>query len=466
MSKRTVNRLEKPWIKIKFLGACGSSGRSCFHGSFGSNHILLDCGISLKGGTFQTRFPDFGQFELKKLQHVFITHAHLDHVGALPYLTERYGYKGKIYMTKATRDLSEVLLLDYIRVTRMNFKHNKEIEEYINYSKSEVFSCLKKVCLIELKEVLSLGKGKNNFEAEFIPAGHIIGAAMIRLTHNSPKKTMLYTGDFSTSKEHGLSRAKLEFISQFRPLDLLISESTYCYTIRESKIIGEGILLRKVVETLFHGNVLIPISANGRLQELLILFFVFLRKRDILDLVRLVVVGGLHKIVCQVWKNNASAVCRDVDFSFNDVVKKVEFWDFGNLENENRIQELEGYKNVILFSADGSLEYGGARKMFEIVKHDENSLVILPGHPVKGSLGDRLKEKKEKGVKCNFEVLNQFSLHTDAKGLMDLIVSSEAKVTCFVHGDEKNLPEFSAFVEKNSETKIVIPKLNQEIGFA
>jgi len=76
---------------------------------------MLDCGLMInKGG--EEALPLFDKFNVEDLSMVLVTHAHLDHCGALPYFLAKYNYKKKVYMTKPTENIYRYLVQDTLKV--------------------------------------------------------------------------------------------------------------------------------------------------------------------------------------------------------------------------------------------------------------------------------------------------------------------------------------------------------------
>src|SRR3989344_3952305 len=97
------------WIRLTVLGSGRQVGRSCILLSTPQSKILLDCGIDV-AGKGQDKFPylNVSEFKINELDAIVLTHAHLDHSGLIPYLF-KMGYRGPVYMTAPTRDLSALL---------------------------------------------------------------------------------------------------------------------------------------------------------------------------------------------------------------------------------------------------------------------------------------------------------------------------------------------------------------------
>uniref|UniRef100_A0A8C1GG61 Integrator complex subunit 11 n=1 Tax=Cyprinus carpio TaxID=7962 RepID=A0A8C1GG61_CYPCA len=110
-----------PDIKVTPLGAGQDVGRSCILVSIGGKNIMLDCGMHM-GYNDDRRFPDFSYVTqngrlTEFLDCVIISHFHLDHCGALPYMSEMVGYDGPIYMTHPTKAICPILLEDFRKIT-------------------------------------------------------------------------------------------------------------------------------------------------------------------------------------------------------------------------------------------------------------------------------------------------------------------------------------------------------------
>jgi integrator complex subunit 11 len=228
----------------------------------GGKNIMLDCGMHM-GFNDERRFPDFsyitdsGRSLTEHLDCVIISHFHLDHCGALPYFSEMCGYDGPIFMTHPTKAICPILLEDYRKITvdrkgEQNFFTSQMIKD-----------CMKKVVTVNLHQAVKVDP---DLEIKAYYAGHVLGAAMfqVKVHHQS----IVYTGDYNMTPDRHLGSA---WIDKCRP-DLLITESTYATTIRDSKRCRERDFLKKISECMDRdGKVLIPVFALGRAQELCIL---------------------------------------------------------------------------------------------------------------------------------------------------------------------------------------------------
>jgi integrator complex subunit 11 len=248
-------------IRVTPLGAGQDVGRSCLLLSIGGKNVMLDCGMHM-GYSDDRRFPDFSYITTDEpltehLDCIIISHFHLDHCGALPYMTEMVGYNGPIYMTVPTKAIAPILLEDMRKVAV-----DKKGEQNF-FTSGMIKDCIKKVIAVNLHQVVQVDA---DLEIKAYYAGHVLGAAMFQVKVGN--QSVVYTGDYNMTPDRHLGAA---WIDRCRP-DLLITESTYATTVRDSKRCRERDFLKKVHDCIDRGGkVLIPVFALGRAQELCIL---------------------------------------------------------------------------------------------------------------------------------------------------------------------------------------------------
>lgn len=163
-------------IKVLTLGAGQDIGRSCVIVTLGGRRIMFDCGMHM-GYSDHRRFPDWRQLGVREgepltgtIDCVVITHFHLDHCGALPYLTEVIGYAGPIYMSQPTAVICAIMLKDYVHV----MVERKGCEGL--YSPADVDACLRKVTYIGQGESIPVD---SDLRLVSHYAGHVLGAIMV-----------------------------------------------------------------------------------------------------------------------------------------------------------------------------------------------------------------------------------------------------------------------------------------------
>lgn len=380
-----------PTIKITPLGAGQDVGRSCLllsMGEFsskplppgipcphfkvttfylippsptGGKNIMLDCGMHM-GYTDERRFPDFSYIVpgpiTSHIDCVIISHFHLDHCGALPYMSEMVGYTGPIYMTHPTKAIAPILLEDMRKVA-------VERKGDSNFFTSQMIKdCMKKVIAVTLHQSVMVD---NEIEIKAYYAGHVLGAAMFWIRVGS--QSVVYTGDYNMTPDRHLGAA---WIDKCRP-DLLISESTYATTIRDSKRCRERDFLKKVHECVARGGkVLIPVFALGRAQELCILLETYWERMNLRFPIYFALgltekANNYYKMFIT-WTNQKirkTFVQRNM-FDF----KHIKPFDRGYIDNPGP---------MVVFATPGMLHAGLSLQIFKKWAPSEQNMVIMPG---------------------------------------------------------------------------------------
>ena len=251
-------------MKLAFLGATGTVTGSKYLLSHNDGDILIDCGL----------FQGFKQLRLRnwqplpvdtaRLQAVILTHAHLDHSGALPLLV-RQGFKGPIYCTKATAELCRILLPDaaHLQEEEARFANKRGYSKHKPalplYTIADAERTLRQFKPGEFEHPL---EPLPNLKFRLLPAGHLLGAAMIMIEHRGAR--LLFSGDLGRPKDPILLPP-----TPATNIDVLVLESTYGNR-RHSRETPESELARHLNGTLSHGGVvIIPAFAVGRAQALL-----------------------------------------------------------------------------------------------------------------------------------------------------------------------------------------------------
>uniref|UniRef100_A0A8C1CXJ3 Integrator complex subunit 11 n=1 Tax=Cyprinus carpio carpio TaxID=630221 RepID=A0A8C1CXJ3_CYPCA len=452
-------------------------GRSCILVSIGGKNIMLDCGMHM-GYNDDRRFPDFSYVTqngrlTEFLDCVIISHFHLDHCGALPYMSEMVGYDGPIYMTHPTKAICPILLEDFRKITvdkkgETNFFTSQMIKD-----------CMKKVVPLNLHQTVQVDE---ELEIKAYYAGHVLGAAMFQIKVGS--ESVVYTGDYNMTPDRHLGAA---WIDKCRP-DILISESTYATTIRDSKRCRERDFLKKVHETVERGGkVLIPVFALGRAQELCILLETFWErmnlKAPIYFSTGLTEKANHYYKLFITWTNQKirkTFVQRNM-FEF----KHIKAFDRSYADNPGP---------MVVFATPGMLHAGQSLQIFKKWAGNEKNMLIMPGYCVQGTVGHKILNGQKKlemegratvitgtannviphlastllDVKLQVEYMS-FSAHADAKGIMQLIRMAEPRNMLLVHGEAKKM-EFlkdkieqevfvrciSCYMPANGETTTVV----------
>lgn len=434
-------------------GAGQDVGRSCIIVSLGGKNIMLDCGMHM-GYNDQRRFPDFsyiaesGHSYTEHIDCLIVSHFHLDHCGALPFFTEMCGYNGPIYMTHPTKAICPILLEDYRKIT-------VEKKGETNFFTSQMIKdCMKKVITVNLHQTVKVDK---QLEIKAYYAGHVLGAAMFHVKVGD--QSIVYTGDYNMTPDRHLGSA---WIDKCQP-DLLITESTYATTIRDSKRCRERDFLKKIHECLErNGKVLIPVFALGRAQELCILLETFWDRMNLKYPIYFST--GLTEKANHYYKMFITWTNQKIRSTF---VQRNMF-EFKHITPFDR-SYIDQPGPMVVFATPGMLHAGLSLQIFKKWAEGEKNMLIMPGYCVAGTIGHKVLsgakkieiDKRMVNVRLSVQYMS-FSAHADAKGIMQLIRQADPRNVMLVHGEaakmeflrQKVMQEFdiSCFMPANGET--------------
>uniref|UniRef100_G1QGN7 Integrator complex subunit 11 n=1 Tax=Nomascus leucogenys TaxID=61853 RepID=G1QGN7_NOMLE len=434
-----------PEIRVTPLGAGQDVGRSCILVSIAGKNVMLDCGMHM-GFNDDRRFPDFSYITQNGrltdfLDCVIISHFHLDHCGALPYFSEMVGYDGPIYMTHPTQAICPILLEDYRKIAvdkkgEANFFTSQMIKD-----------CMKKVVAVHLHQTVQVD---DELEIKAYYAGHVLGAAMFQIKVGS--ESVVYTGDYNMTPDRHLGAA---WIDKCRP-NLLITESTYATTIRDSKRCRERDFLKKVHETVERGAD--TRVALGRAQELCILLETFWERMNLK--VPIYFSTGLTEKANHYYKLFIPWTNQKIRKTF---VQRNMF-EFKHIKAFDRAF-ADNPGPMVVFATPGMLHAGQSLQIFRKWAGNEKNMVIMPGYCVQGTVGHKILSGQRKlemegrqvlEVKMQVEYMS-FSAHADAKGIMQLVGQAEPESVLLVHGEAKKMEFLKQKIEQELRVSCYMP---------
>ena len=451
------------WVRISFLGSGRQVGRSCLLLQTPVSNILLDCGIDVAAqGT--DKFPYFNvpEFDISQLDAIILSHAHLDHSGLLPYLY-KMGYRGPVYMTAPTRDISALLALDFIGVAYKQAAaplfSSADIKEMVKHS----------ICL-NYNEVTDVTP---DIRITFYNAGHVLGSAQIHVNIGNGLHNFVYTGDMKYGKTRLLDPA----VNKYTRIESIQVESTYGgkddvlppRKDTEKKFID---MVRETIEK--GGKILLPELGLGHAQETL------LRVEEAIRL------GELPKIPMyidgMIWDINAIHTAYP-DFLSNNIRASI-FQDKNPFVSDifSRVSSPQERKNVIeggpciVIATSGMLVGGASLEYFRYFADNPNNLLILSCYQGPGSLGRKLQEGEklvvmegEKGmqeIKVNMrvELLNGLSPHSGRNELISFFNNMYPKPKRILvnHGEVSKSLDLASSLYKLNRIETSVPR-NLEI---
>jgi len=463
-------------MKLKFLGAAREvTGSKILLTTESGKRILFDCGMFQgKGLETDGMNRDLG-FDPSLVDHIILTHAHIDHSGLIPYVY-KLGFRGSIVCTNATRDLCSIMLADTAYIQEHDTK---------TFNKRRAKKGLPLVTPIftqeDAKEVMALFIGvpynmnfriDDKIRVKFTNTGHMLGSGVANLlvTENGRTTRLAFTGDIGRPVNRILASPK-----PFPQADFLITESTYGDRLHQDIISADEELLKTVNHTCVDkgGKLIIPSFSVGRTQEIVYSLNKFFNQ------------GKLPRVEIYVDSPlavNATTIFRMHPECFNKEILKVMETDsdpfgFNSLTYITRHEDSkklnDSKKPCIIISASGMMEAGRIKHhLSNNISNPQNTILIV-GYCSPVTLGARIaRGDKEVSIfgtvyRVNAEVksIDSFSGHGDYNEMMDFLScqnKSELQKTFLVHGEYETQVNYSARLQESGFNNIQIPAMRQE----
>ena len=436
-------------MKIKFIGAAREvTGSKHLITLDNGKKILLDCGMFQgKGMETDSSNRNLG-FDPKEINHIILTHAHIDHSGLIPYVY-KLGFRGSVICTNATRDLCSIMLADSGHIQELDVKwfnkkrakHGLEQVEPI-YTCEDAKQCMELFIGVAHNRKFSID---DTLKVRFTNNGHLLGAgtASIEITENGKTIRLAYTGDIGRPTSRVLKTPE-----DFRQCDYLITESTYGNRLHKEITHAEEDLLQVVIDTCVkkQGKLIIPSFAIGRTQDI------------VFSLNKFYNAGLLPKIQIYVDSPlavNATTIFRVHSECFNEEVMKVIETDddpfgFNSLHyitSTNDSKKLNSFKKpCIIISASGMMEAGRIKHhLANNISNPKNTILVV-GYCAPNTLGARLINGEKTvsifgnkyGVYADITRIEAFSGHGDYNEMLSFLNcqdKSAIKKVFLVHGD-------------------------------
>jgi Cft2 family RNA processing exonuclease len=239
-------------MEITPLGAGCEVGRSCCLVRFRGSTVMFDIGLH-PAHSGLAALPFLDEVDLASVDLLLVTHFHMDHCGALAYLTEKTNFRGRIFMTHPTKAIFKILQHDAVKVGH---------DDARLFDEKDLLAAMDKIELINYHQTLE----HRGVKFTCYNAGHVLGAAMFQIEVAGVR--VLYTGDFSREEDRHLLGAEIPH----EPPHVLIVESTYGVSLHEPQAVREQRFTSAIHQIVARGGrCLIPVFALGRSQEILLI---------------------------------------------------------------------------------------------------------------------------------------------------------------------------------------------------
>ncbi|RPD99890.1 MBL fold metallo-hydrolase [Aureibaculum marinum] len=447
-------------MKLTFLGGAGTVTGSKILLEVGYKKILIDCGLfqGLKELRSKNREPL--PINLNDLNVVLLTHAHLDHSGYLPVLIKN-GYSGKIYCTAATKDLTEIILLDSGKIQ----EEEAERANRHGYTKHKPAKPL--YTIDDAKQTLlhfqTFDENKwypidEEIRFKFLNSGHILGSVFIVLEVKG--KTIVFSGDIG--RENPIL---LHQYSYFPKADYLIIESTYGNRIHKNVSI-ENELLKYIKHTYSKGGVLmIPTFSVERAQEIIYLISILERKNKLPN-IPIYLDSPMGVNATEVYfkhANNHTLSPQDIN-SMISTVHLISHVDASKaVVNDNNPK--------IVLAGSGMITGGRILHYLDKYVSDKKNSVLIVGYQAEGTRGRALlagdNEIKFFGkyhkIRAEVFKINAFSGHADQNELLNWLkhIISPPVLTFINHGEPHQSQALKTKIKTELGWKSTVAKMNK-----
>jgi len=463
-------------IKLSFLGAARNVTGSRYLVEANGVRFLVDCGLYQER---ELRGRNWEPFLIPphSIDAVLLTHAHLDHCGLLPKLV-REGFDGHVYCTGATSEIARVILMDSAKIQQEDteFKrkrHQREgrrgpYPEIPLYTTDDAKDCFRLLSPVQYGEPVQIGDG---VVGTFHEAGHILGAAMIRVAVSQvgEKRNLLFSGDVGRWNKPILQDPTL-----FDEADYVLVESTYGDRLHESQeTIGDELarVINSTVEAA--GNILIPSFALERSQEVLYYLNELLIKDRIPHLM-VFVDSPMAISVTEVFHHHPELFDKEMMALMRRGKSPFDFPGLIMARTVDQSKAINYISGAVMIIAGSGMCTGGRIK-YHLVRNISRpeSTILFVGYQAMGTLGREIvggdKEVRILGqkypVRAKVVQIHGFSAHADRDELFRWLSALQRppRHLFVVHGESETAWRFADFLRERTGWEISVPAYRDEV---
>jgi metallo-beta-lactamase family protein len=402
--------------RLTFLGAADTVTGSRYLVTAGDQRILVDCGLFQ--GFKVLRDRNRGPFPVspREIDAVVVSHAHLDHSGYLPALV-RDGFRGRIHATEGTAELCRIMLPDSAHLLEEEARYaakggwSKHRHPEPLYRTADAMAALEHFHPIAFRETQVIADG---VELELVPAGHILGAAGVRLRVGD--RTLHFTGDLGRPDDPlMLPPAPLE------AADVLVTESTYGNRRHAPENPEEvlGDVVRRITRR--NGVVVIPAFAVGRTETILLHLSRLLDRGEIPD-IPIFVNSPMAVSVVDVYRRHP----HEHRLAPEELERVYRIAKLVTTVDDSKLLNLRGGPMVII-SASGMLAGGRVLHHLAAYGPDPSNAIVLTGFQAGGTRGARLLAGsgilrifgRDVPIRAEVRHLDSMSAHADADDIIE-----------------------------------------------
>ncbi|MES9701305.1 MBL fold metallo-hydrolase [Bacillus sp. JJ927] len=481
---------------ITFFGGGEKIGGTSILISVKGHHLLLDAGMHLHEEVYH---PDYTPLSDKGLSFddidgLLITHAHMDHTGAVPYV-HKQSPDMPMYATEATVGLMKILLTDTVRISK------DKITDM--YSEEDVQDTLLSIKYVDFHKTFTIPSKESEWNITYYPSGHILGAGAIHIEFNGV--SILFTGDYSIDEQ---KTVKGLVLPEDLEVDVLITESTYGFLPTNASVDRtrqEKLFVESIKRTMDKGgSMLIPAFALGRAQEIILILKDAFKEEKYLPFN--LYLDGRVTDVCRIYQRY-SEQGRYINPDFYQKENEESLFFGGGVQTAQDVYSnrrnsdftftdfMEDYispgNNCIVASSGMLTENSASARYAEHLIEEERNSVSFTGYMDEESPGHHVLQTSQKGSSEKVKVNGvdkevhariesfRLSAHASREQIVQLIVKLQPEKVFLMHGEhhkrfvpthsivggEKIYPTLIDLLGNLKDEVEVIPAYNGEIYF-
>ncbi|OGA95515.1 MAG: mRNA 3'-end processing factor [Burkholderiales bacterium RIFCSPHIGHO2_12_FULL_61_11] len=449
-------------MNLAFLGAAGTVTGSKTLVTHEKRQLLVDCGLFQGYKNLRLMNWEPLPFDPKQLDAVVLTHAHLDHSGALPLLV-KHGFRGPVFASPGTIDVCGVLLPDSGRLQEedADYANRHQISKHKPalplYTEDDAKRALRRLEPLPFEQRADVAAGMH---LRLRPAGHILGASSVELTVDAT--TVLFSGDLGRPDD-SIMRAP----SPIERADHVVVESTYgdrLHDTQDAELVLGDVIRRTAARG---GIVVIPAFAVGRAQSLLYAIWRLKARAAIPDLpvflnspmaIDMTDIYRRHRAEHRLSVEECSGLCHVAK-----MVRTVE---------ESRALVAQRHPAIIV-SASGMATGGRVLHHLKALAPDRRNTIVFAGFQAGGTRGARIVAGERsirihgEDVAVNAEVVSLpgMSAHADARQLVQWLatVPQPPRGIYLNHGEPGPADALRQRIERELGWSATVPRLGQTV---